>query len=211
MPENYSLKVVFSQDALRILADLPRYVVIQKGVDDPSKTGSGQESTIWVAFKPQMNSFLKWQDTYSVYKADGLADIGKVVSPNAVCEAEPQRYLYEYTSAGIFNRVNYNGGMQSTYYAKNSYGKTGIFGLAQSYSVNDSENSAAPVNASTLLNGETADFLARETIKIALSSENQSGKIVRSVWSEALTVNFTDNHEQTVEYNLDTGKFVLIS
>lgn len=212
MAQSFSLKVVFSEETLKQISGVGRYVVIQKDMEDETQTSGGdvKGEVTWFTFKPAQNSFISWKNEYSVYMSSVALREGAVIQPNAIKEAEAGWQIYNYEKTGVFQGEDLKGGDKLKYYIKNVSEGPGTFGLAQAYVLNGTEQPKAPVNAVTLFNNETADFITREKIKIFLSSDPQDGKVLRSVMSEPAEFDFTDIHERAVEYKLDRGKFVSI-
>ena len=204
----YTLKLSVNEQGLKNIHASGQKVTVVKSID------SGHE-VAWLLFDPFMQNMIIWEDAYSVYASPNAIEAGATIVAESI-KAASDGNIYD------FENGSFSAGVpspdQTDYIVKNNDSNIMIngtsmitSGLYQRASVNGSDT-AAPLNAASILFNETALFTPSETIKVFLSSYSNSGTVISSLTSDgvigsALTVTYTDNLAANIIFNDATNTF----
>ncbi len=199
----YTLNLAVDDAGLAAINASGQKVTIVKSV------GSG-EDVAWLLFEPLESNTITWEETYSVYASATNIEAGATIATQSTKVASGGN-SYTFENGSFSNGVPGPG--PTEYVVENQDSAITISGVEMITSglyqgaVVNGNNTAAPLNAASVLFNETGTFTPIETIQVYLSSYNNNGLVISSVASNALTVTYTDNTVASIKFNDTTNTF----
>lgn len=205
-----TLKINFSDEALNKLAKLKKRIVLVKESNEPCPvTGA---SIAWFTTTPFQTVKITWEDVFYMYgsqtefKSNAIIDKSSY-TPNAIVDGS---FCYNFgEGAANFKSVDY-AGQKGNFYMKNMYkdGDFTVFGLAQKISTG-SKTVANPINAVEAALNDSIMFTPVEKIRVFMQADVQDSKVLTSISSEPILLDFTGKTAQEIVYNDESNKFFL--
>lgn len=199
----YTLNLAVDDQGLKQISESGQKVTVVKSV------GQGN-SVAWLLFEPLESNVITWEETYSVYASATNNQAGATIQTQSTKVASGGN-TYTFENGSFSSGV---AGLGPTDYGVDNQDSAVVIdgspmitsGLYQGAVINGN-NTAAPLNAVSVLFNETATFTPIETIKVFLSSYDNNGMVISSVAGDALTVTYTDNTVASIAFNDATNTF----
>lgn len=160
---------------------------------------------LWLSFAPQMSNLVSWTENYTVYETYTQIQHGATIVQSSFTPAPIQvgmKYPFQY---GIFQPPI--PGTAGYFGIVNNQGMTQTFGLAQQAVVNG-EVVNAPLNAVTVMAGETVLLEPEETLSVFLYTQSDNGTVISAVSSSQLVVTLTSvTPSATIGFNAANSAF----
>lgn len=186
----YTLNIAFAKEDAQKINQIGEKVVLVK----QNTPANAQNQVAWVTFDPFENNVVTWTESYYVYASTSEVQHGSKISKVSYEDAGDS-CVYDFTN-NVFNLDPTKKLPAGTIGAINQTNNDLTFGLAQNVSVNNSFYSASPINATTVLVGQNANFTPLEQVSVCLLNNTMDGLVLTTVYSntyEAMFGNGVDN------------------
>jgi len=199
----YTLNLAIDDAGLAAISASGQKVTVVKSV------GVGHD-VAWLLFEPLEANTITWEETYSVYASATNIQAGATIATQSTKVASGGN-SYTFENGSFSNGVPGPG--PTEYVVENQDAAIEIAGVEMITSglyqgaVINGNNTAAPLNAASILFNQKGTFTPIETIQVYLSSYANNGMVISSVAGEALTVEYTDNTVANIKYNDTTNTF----
>ncbi len=200
----YQINIFFDQASLEELYAEEGSIVLVKSVNTSSS--SSNVPIAWIASRqPLMYNAIDWTDTYALYAASNKIMPGMII--NAAVES-PANLGSAYTFEASLQFAASGSSNAGTIALTNASSDLTSFGLMQSATVNGTSMSG-PTNVSTVLSQMKTLYTPTETVSLFISEMAESGQVLSSIPSNALTVTLSStNPTANVIYDRSTGTFI---
>lgn len=232
----YTLDVLFEKEDLNLIYQTDEKVVLIK------KVAEGGYKVAWLAFTPYEHNNIKWNNDYFLYSSYNWPTEGiKITIGSTTLQSAQDQSDYKLNSDKTFSKAQPDSSLQPGQYlvvndVPSNQHPWLIFGLAQSYLLNDQPQKPRPVNAVIVPARQFARFTPENKVLIFLASnltagmihnnvrvgfggrnpnpENETGELSLNVSenvaeSLATELDFNSNDELHVKYFAREGKFIV--
>jgi hypothetical protein len=200
---SYTLNIAFEKEDVRKINQIGERIILVK----QTNPASNQNQVAWVAFDPFENNTVNWHEIYYVYSSTNELKSGATIK-KASYEDAGNGSVYNFRN-NVFSldpnlRVD-----TDTFGIYNATTNDLSFGLAQNVTVNNSFYSAAPINATTVLAGQYANFTPMTQVSVFLQKYTTDGFVLEKLYSNNYLAMFgTGVNEISVIYR--NGNFIKI-
>jgi hypothetical protein len=200
---SYSLEIQFDQAGLQTLQDASQKVSLVKATQ-PSAL-----PVVWVAFTPEEDNTITWDEEYSVYASTTHIDAGATINTSSTAPAQGGRtYMFQ---GGDF--PSSKGGLPLTQYGIFNNDSDPQFaeitaGLAQVANGSGS-NRPNPLNATVVPYNENGLYTPIEKLQVFAAASMNNGLVISEVQGNALLIDFTTNPSQVIHYDDASNTFQL--
>jgi hypothetical protein len=204
----YQLNINFSQTDLASIRAAGKRVIITK-----QTYASSGPKVAWLAFLPQANNTVSWQDQYTMYASRSELQNGTTIQMMSQAPAQETKYL-PFNSSGLFGAAAAATLPLNCYGVQNGYHSrsTLVFGLAQKATVNGAVFLDSPTNAGIVFQNQSESFSPLDALSILVHADVQNGMVISSMTSPELRVTFdAGSSEHTITYDATIGGFRLSS
>ncbi len=196
---NYNLSINFSPTDVQEINSANQYVTIRKEVKNELGV-NGKQSVAWLTFRPFEFNLLTWETTYGVYASTTEVKSGATINKSATANPAQPRRIYNFHN-GAFNlpKLSLIEDLNA-YQIKNETLDPLTFGLCQGVLVNGQDYPSNPLNAVSVLAGQSANFRAIEKLTVFLTGHADNGVVLSEILGESLTLDFTEIPSRKIEY-----------
>ena len=189
-----SLRIQLTSNDTREINEVGQKVTIVKEVD-----GTNGSRTVWLAFSPFEGNDVEWQTEYGVYASNTQVLPGATISMLSSVNPAQKELSYPFENGTFGNPTNELPDM--SYGVRNNSPDLLTFGLAQAVSANGSRFDSNPLNAVPIRNSQNGIFRPVERVQVFLSANFDNGVVITNVIGDALTVDLTNEPNQTIHFN----------
>jgi hypothetical protein len=199
---SYSLVIQISNAGLKTIQDASQQVALVKAT-------ASALPVVWVAFDPESDNTITWEENYFVYASTTHIDAGATI---ATMSTEPAQggntYMFQ---GGDF--PSYKGGLPLTQYGVFNNDTRPQFkeitaGLAQ-VAQGVGEGQPTPLNATIVPFNETGLYTPIEKVQVFAEASMNNGLVLSQVDGSALLVDFTTDPSQVIHYDDASNTFAL--
>lgn len=204
-----TLNISFTTQALEILGGQDKSIVLVKESNEPSPISTA--SLAWFTTDPFQNVEISWEEDFYLYGSQTEFKADAIIKKTSATDnpLNDGNFLYQFgPSSATFTSVDY-GGSAGTYYMKNLYekGKYTLFGLAQKIS-DSTKTTVNPINAVKGIFQDNMAFTPVEKIRVFLQANVQDSKVLTSISSDPILLDFTGKSNHNIRYDEKNNRFV---
>lgn len=204
-----TLHIEFSNQALEMLGRQNKKIVVVKQSNEALRDGNA--AVAWLTTRPFREVKITWEEEFYLYASQTPFQPGAVIQKTCLTDGcvNDKNDLYRFgPECLVFRAESYSQGKAGTIYMKNLVEDGGftLFGLAQKISCGGGSY-VNPINAVESIPGDNIAFTPVEKVRVFLQSDVQDAKVLSTIPSEHLCLDFTGTTEQTIRYDENVNRF----